>query len=59
MNDNKILEEMFKRNGIAYTEDIDIDDNTKSFTIENGCVGFYSVFTFNEDGSLRSVKAFE
>ena len=57
--DVKILKAMFERNGISHTEDVDIDNNTKSFTIEDGYVGFFTIFSFDKDGKLLSVEAGE
>lgn len=56
MTDLETIKEMFKRAGIKYVEE-NLTEST--LTVEAGYMGFYSLFTFEADGSLKSVEAYE
>lgn len=45
---------MLNRAKIEFSEDSDGD-----ITVERGYIGFFTFFTFNEDGSLKNMEAAE
>jgi hypothetical protein len=54
MSDLETLKEMFERNKISY----EFENNRFEkplITIEEGYSGFYTVFTFDDEGTLRNV----
>lgn len=53
--DKEILIDMFKRAKLEYKE----WPESGGLYIEAGYIGFCSNFYFNEDGSLKSVEAYE
>tara|TARA_Y100001973_G_C5160264_1_gene313139 strand:- start:409 stop:597 length:189 start_codon:yes stop_codon:yes gene_type:complete len=62
MNDLETMKEMLTRSNIEY----DIyyahgmeDDPRAHLTVNGGYHGFYTIFKFEEDGSLASVEAYE
>ena len=58
MTDRDIIAAMLIRAGIEY--DIHHNkDGTITLCIEGGYSGFYSTLTFNSDGSLKEVGAYE
>jgi hypothetical protein len=67
VSDKDILIEMLNRAGVKYEETCggrpygeDRNDETLvSVSIDGGYSGFYTVLTFNQDGSLKSIGAFE
>ena len=54
MNDLETLKAMFDRRGIDY----DVCSNG-AISVYGGYDGFFSVFTFDDEGSLISVDAYE
>lgn len=53
MTDREILNEMFKR------QKIEVSEEKGNIIIDGGYIGFYTVFEFNSDDTLRSVEAYE
>lgn len=53
MTDRERIIEMLTRAKIEYTE------KDYELSVERGYVGFASTFTFNEDGSLKNLEAYE
>jgi len=58
MNDLETLKEMFERNKISY-EFTNNWPEKPQIIIENGYVGFYTVFVFDDEGTLCNVGAYE
>lgn len=58
MNDLETLKEMFSRNKISY-EFMNNRFEKPKIIIEEGYIGFYTVFTFDDEGALRNVAAHE
>tara|TARA_R110000824_G_scaffold46069_6_gene132794 strand:+ start:1526 stop:1702 length:177 start_codon:yes stop_codon:yes gene_type:complete len=58
MNDLETLKEMFSRNKISYEFTNNRFEKPK-IIIEKGYIGFYTVFTFDDEGALRNVAAYE
>tara|TARA_Y100000592_G_scaffold56491_1_gene88752 strand:+ start:2124 stop:2300 length:177 start_codon:yes stop_codon:yes gene_type:complete len=58
MNDLETLKEMFERNKISYEFANNWPEKTQ-IIIEKGYIGFYTVFVFDVEGTLRSVEAYE
>ena len=68
MSDVRIIEEMLERAKIEYTNDakdaLEAAEHHKdrvgtSLIVEAGYLGFYTVFRFRKDGSLKSIEAYE
>lgn len=59
MSDIDILIRMFDRNNIEYYPEGTKEDGTSALSIHAGHIGFHSVFTFDKDGNLKSVEAYE
>jgi hypothetical protein len=66
MTDRETLIAMFQRQGIEYS--VKEDDHPRKegiatapspLVVEGGYLGFYTWFSFNVDGTLASVEAFE
>ena len=53
-SDREMLKAMFKRVGIEFIE----PDQTQ-LQVESGYSGFYTQFTFNKDGDLQTMGAYE
>lgn len=51
--DRELLKELFTKRNIKFEE------NDHCITIEAGYVGFFSDFTFDDNGTLLKVEAFE
>jgi len=58
MSDLETLKEMFERNKISY-EFTNNRFEKPLITIEKGYIGFYTVFVFDDEGTLRNVAAYE
>lgn len=58
MSDLETLKEMFERNKISY-EFANNWPEKPQIIIEKGYIGFYTVFVFDVEGTLRSVEAYE
>lgn len=54
MNDRDTLIAMLDRADIEFEK-----DDEETIVVEGGYVGFSSWFTFDEDGKLKTVKAYE
>lgn len=58
--DRETLRAMLDRAGVIYTEDgLDLTVEAKAGPANEGYMGFVAVFTFDGDGSLKSVGAWE
>lgn len=57
MTDLETMEDMLKRANITY--EIGIGKQNAYITIEGGYVGFVTHITFNLDGKLINIEAFE
>jgi hypothetical protein len=58
MSDLETLKEMFERNKISYEFTNNRFEKPK-IRIEKGYIGFYTVFVFDDEGTLRNVAAYE
>ena len=58
MSDLETLKEMFERNKISY-EFRNNRFEKPQIRIEKGYIGFYTVFVFDDKGTLRNVAAYE
>jgi len=58
MSDLETLKEMFERNKISY-EFTNNRFEEPLIRIEKGYIGFYTVFVFDDEGTLRNVEAYE
>lgn len=62
MSDFETMKEMLTRSNIEYKiyEVYDEDTAPRPYlTVEGGYHGFYTIFKFEEDGTLLSVEAYE
>jgi hypothetical protein len=57
--DRRTLVAMFTRAGIKYEEPCYAGDSMRSITIEAGYVGFMTIFSFTDEGALKSIEARE
>lgn len=59
MSDLDTLKEMFDRAGIVYFVPESTTPEKPMLSVEAGYVGFVSEFSFDKDGNLKTVEAFE
>lgn len=60
VTDRETLTAMFKRQEIDYTESPEDSESALPYiVVEGGYIGFQTWFSFNADGSLADVRAFE
>jgi hypothetical protein len=57
--DKEIIHEMFKRANLEEKTREMGENPDVAIAVEGGYIGFYSVLAFKEDGSLKSVGAYE
>jgi hypothetical protein len=59
--DFEAMQFLFQKRGISYEVDgpPHTADGWRTITVEGGYAGFYTNFTFDETGALKSVDAFE
>lgn len=56
MTDLETLKAMFARANVKYTEK---EETGPELIVEAGYMGFFTVFSFDREGALQSVEAYE
>lgn len=59
MTDLEAMQQMTAKAEIQFIREFDCAPDEIVYLVEDGYPGFYNKFTFNLDGSLKSIEAYE